>query len=249
MPQAIPGEKTAPGARSGEGAAGAGRTALAARRGEGARGPVTCAGGRAGEHQGQQGARCLPGASLLPWSLCQPKPGTWASSTSGNQCRIYRVFSWWNLFISVRDASPRTDTRPAALRAVPTSPCPCSLPGARFAGGRDGACSGDGAGLCPTAPSREHRGAKPGTDAGAGEGCASHGGWPSRGPSRGQGTHLLQNLLFRLQAGKTSSSSFPGRVFLRAVLCGNLPLSLLGTRCPKRGSSCPRPRGPAVLWC
>lgn len=46
----------------------------------------------------------------------------------------------------------------------------------------------------------------------------------------GTGRHLLQNLLFRLQAGKTLSSL---QVLLQAVSCGNLPRSPLRTHCPE----------------
>lgn len=35
----------------------------------------------------------LPWASLLPLTLCQAKLGTWSSSASGKQCRIYGIFS------------------------------------------------------------------------------------------------------------------------------------------------------------
>lgn len=46
----------------------------------------------------------------------------------------------------------------------------------------------------------------------------------------GTRSHLLQNLLFGLQAGKTLSSL---QVLLQAVSCGNLPQSPLGTHCPE----------------
>lgn len=64
----------------------------------------------------------LPWASLLPLSLCQAKLGTWSSSASGKQCRIYGIFS---SFVSVRDTSPGW-THSQWCSGL--SPCPCSVP-------------------------------------------------------------------------------------------------------------------------
>lgn len=65
--------------------------------GKGTEEPVTFAGSRAGEHRGQPclpaGRRAFARAVSVAIVPCQAKLGTWSSSTSGNQCRIHRIFS------------------------------------------------------------------------------------------------------------------------------------------------------------
>lgn len=141
--------------------------------GKGTKELVTFTGSRAREHQDQP---CFPAgsrASALGISVTMvPLPSKTGDLEFKHQWKsvqnIQNIFLVELKFISVRDASPQTDTQPAARGAIPVSLRPCSLPGARFSGGWDGACRGD------DAPSPEHRGTKPGTDPGGWGGLC----WP-----------------------------------------------------------------------